>query len=33
MNQDELIKYIVWVVLFMIALAGIYFLMRRLGAL
>lgn len=33
MNQDEIIKYIVWVVLFMIALVGIYFLMKRLGAL
>jgi len=33
MNQDEFIKYVIWVVLFMIALVGIYFLMRRLGAL
>jgi hypothetical protein len=33
MNQDEIIKYVIWVVLFMIALFGIYFLMKKLGAL
>ncbi|KKQ78703.1 MAG: hypothetical protein UT01_C0062G0008 [Candidatus Daviesbacteria bacterium GW2011_GWA1_38_7] len=31
MEMDELIKYAVWIVLFIIALAGIYFLTKRLG--
>jgi len=31
MNLDDLIKYLTWIVFFGIALAGIYFTLRRLG--
>lgn len=33
MNLDELIKYIVWIVVFGIALVGLYVLFNRLGVL
>jgi preprotein translocase subunit SecE len=31
MNLDEMIKYILWIVLFTIGLGAIYFLFERLG--
>lgn len=31
MDQEELIKYLTWVIFFMVALAGIYFMLKRLG--
>ncbi len=31
MNLDNLIKYLIWIVVFGICAAGIYFLMRNLG--
>jgi len=31
MNLDVLMKYLIWIVFFGIALAGIYFLFKRLG--
>jgi len=31
MNQDQLIKYLTWVVFFAIALAGVYLLLKKLG--
>jgi hypothetical protein len=33
MNLDGLIKYIVWIALFILASVGIYNLMGRLGAI
>lgn len=33
MNLDELIKYLIWIVFFAIALFGIYFLLKRIGIL
>lgn len=33
MNLDELIKYIIWIVIFGIALVGLYVLFGRLGVL
>lgn len=31
MNQDKLIKYIIWAAFFIIALGGMYFLLSRLS--
>ncbi len=31
MNLDVLMKYLIWIVFFGIALVGIYFLFKRLG--
>lgn len=31
MDLDEMIKYIIWVVLFAVVLVGLYFLFKRLG--
>ena len=31
MDMDVLIKYLIWIALFLIALTGIYFLLKRLG--
>jgi len=33
MNIDEFLKYLIWIVFFAVALAGIYFLLKRLGVL
>lgn len=33
MNMDELIKYVLWIVIFGIALVGIHALFKRLGVL
>ena len=33
MNLDEMIKYIIWVVLFIVALMGIYIMLKKLGVL
>lgn len=32
MNIDDVIKYIIWIVFFGVAIAGVYFLLKRLGA-
>jgi hypothetical protein len=31
MSFDELIKYIIWIVVFGIALAGLFLMLKRLG--
>ena len=31
MNTDDLIKYIIWIVFFGIALAGVYIMAKRFG--
>ena len=33
MNFDELIKYIIWMVIFVIALLGLYSLFKSLGVI
>ncbi len=33
MDTEELIKYLIWVVFFAIALAGVYFLLRKIGVI
>jgi len=33
MNLDQLIKYLIWIVFFALALAGIYIMLRRVGIL
>ncbi len=33
MNFDEMIKYIIWIAFFILALAGIYFALGRIGIL
>jgi len=33
MDIEDLIKYLIWIVFFALALVGIYFLLRKLGAL
>jgi len=33
MNLDELIKYIIWIVFFGLALAGLYFMFKKIGIL
>jgi hypothetical protein len=33
MDLESLIKYLIWIILFAVALAGIYLLLRKLGAL
>ena len=33
MNFDALIKYIIWIVFFGLALAGIYYLLKNLGVM
>jgi len=31
MNFDDLIKYLIWIVFFSVALAGLYFMLKRFG--
>jgi hypothetical protein len=33
MNLDDLIKYLIWIVFFGVALAGVYFMLKKLGVL
>jgi hypothetical protein len=33
MNLDSLIKYITWIAFFILALSGIYFMLKKLGAM
>ena len=33
MNLDEMIKYIIWIVIFVIALLGLYSLFKGLGVI
>lgn len=33
MDLENLIKYLIWIILFAVALAGIYLLLRKLGAI
>jgi len=33
MNLDDLIKYLILIVFFILALAGVYFLLRRIGVM
>jgi hypothetical protein len=31
MNLDEIIKYLIWIVFFMLAAAGLYLLLKKMG--
>ena len=31
MTHDEMIKFFIWIVFFLIALAGMYFMLRKIG--
>jgi len=31
MNFDDVIKYLIWIVFFSVALAGLYFMLKRFG--
>ena len=33
MSMDDLIKYVIWIAFFALALAGLYFSLRRIGIL
>jgi len=33
MDLENLIKYLIWIIFFGVALAGIYFLLRNLGVI
>jgi len=33
MNLDTLIKYLIWIVFFGVALAGVYFMLKNLGVI
>ena len=33
MELDEVIKYLIWIVFFGVAIAGIYFMLKRLGVM
>jgi len=33
MDLEELIQYLVWIIFFGVALAGVYFMLKRLGVL
>jgi hypothetical protein len=33
MTMDTLVKYLIWIVLFAVLLMGIYFMLKRFGAL
>ena len=33
MDLDTLVKYLIWIVFFGVVLAGIYFMMKKLGIL
>lgn len=32
-NTEDLMKYLIWIVFFGLALAGVYFLLRRIGVM
>lgn len=33
MNLDDFIKYLIWIIFFGVALAGLYFLLKKLGVM
>lgn len=33
MNFDQLVKYLIWIVFFLLALSGMYVMLRRIGIL
>lgn len=33
MNLDEMVKYIIWIAFFMLALVGLYFALKKMGVL
>jgi uncharacterized membrane protein len=33
MNLDELIKYLMWIAFFILALAGLFFMLKKVGVL
>jgi hypothetical protein len=33
MNLDEMIRYLIWIVFFMLAFAGVYFMLKKLGVI
>ena len=33
MSLDEMIKYIIWIVFFILAFAGLYFILKKIGVL
>mgnify|MGYP001604639656 FL=1 len=32
-NKEDLIKYLIWIVFFALALAGVYLLLKKLGVM
>jgi hypothetical protein len=33
MNLDDLVKYLTWIVLFILALTGLFFMLKKIGIL
>jgi len=33
MSLDDLIKYLIWIVFFGVALAGVYFMLKKVGVI
>jgi len=33
MNVDELIKYLIWIVFFILALGGVYLMLKKIGVM
>jgi len=33
MNLDEIIKYLIWVIFFMVVFAGLYLMLKKLGVI
>lgn len=33
MNFDEMVKYLIWIVFFALAFAGVYLLLKKLGVI
>jgi hypothetical protein len=33
MNLDDMIKYLMWIVFFVVALAGLYFMLKKFGVI
>jgi hypothetical protein len=33
MNLDEMVKYLIWIIFFGLALAGVYLLLKKIGVI
>lgn len=33
MNLDEMVKYLIWIIVFAVILTGLYFLLKQMGIL